>query len=196
MKSIIDNLQVTKGSQFRHTLEARTLLGLEVVRQHEGYEPENIIRTPFYQSSQYLLRARKGVEILQKHKSYFHNKFLPKGSAKTQSRSFTHTIEDENYFKLMYEILDFTPTQSIDFAFAFYLQSFVDTFNARRDINYDNGPITLPFQKDEEVQKYAMQTNNQFILKFRKNPLLLAGFASDGPVRTNKEGIDKLIKLF
>lgn len=200
MKSFLDRLQdrpyVVKGSQIKHTLEAKTLLGLEVVRQHEGYNSEDIITTPFYRSVEYLLRARGGVNILHYHKSYFQGRFLPAGIPKTQNRSFIYTVEHESYFELMHDTLNFTATQSIDFAFDFYLQSFVDTFNKRKDTNYDNGPIVLPFQEEKEVQKHAMKTNNQFILKFRENPSMLAGFASDGPVRKNKEDINKLISYF
>ena len=200
MKSFMDRLQgkpyISKGSQIKHTLEAKTLLGLEIIRQHEGYDVEDIISVPFYRSVEYLLRARGGIDVLKNHKAYFQGVFQPAGLPRTQDRSFIYTVENESYFELMNEKLQFTPTQSISFAFDFYLQSFVDTFNKRRDSNYDNGPIVLPFEEDREVQKQAMKTNNQFILKFRENPSMLAGFASDGPVRKNKEDIKNIISYF
>lgn len=125
------------------------------------------------------------------HEDGFFDEFIKKGSKiyyydleeekKKNHMKFQFNIKDPSYLNFMLEEYKFTSTKSLDLAFDFYIQSFIDCYN-----EVDNGYfIRFPSKKKRRYE--AMKNQEQSILKMLNEVKFIAGFTSDNILITDKK---------
>lgn len=172
---------------FTYDLPIEGYRGLEFIKNYQGF-PE-LVKTPLDIASAYLACDFNAVETMLS-KKIFYNEFEPKNRDTVPiTINPTNSLFLETYLTSMIDEFEFMPYESVDFAFEFFLQSFVDTYNGE----YSNG-FALPFTPLRDVKKRAMNNHEFDLLQVLcKRDNYIAGFDAHGVVPCSFSELEEIL---